>query len=126
MTLKAFLITMGLGSAIAWAAVALVVTAIDPATASTAVFAAFYAALFLALAGTFSVAGFGARVALLRNDPLMSRHALVALRQAVLLAGFVVTCLGLTRAGFLSWWTIALVVAAMSAAEYFFVAASSR
>lgn len=126
MTLKTYLILMGFGAATAWAGVGIIVTAIDPATAPRVVLGAFYAALFLALTGTFAVAGFGARATLLRADPLVSRHALVALRQGMLLAALTVIFLALTRAGLFTWWTAVLALGGTSTAEYFFVAASGR
>lgn len=126
MTLKAYLILMGLGSVIAWGAVGLIILATDPAGAPPAVFAGLYASLLLALTGTLSVAGFGARTALFRDGAPASRHVIASLRQAILLSTLAVASLALSRNGLLTWWTGAIIIAMFSSIEYVFVSGRRR
>lgn len=117
---------MAAGTAAAWAVVAMVVSATDPATASAAVFAIFYACVFLAVAGLLSITGFSARVFILNRRLQISREVAAAFRQAVLLAALAVGALWLQSRGQLNWWTGALMVVIMTLLESFFISARVR
>jgi len=121
MTLKQYLILMTVGTGLSWAAVALIVTAIDPTRTQTIVFVVLYASLFLGLTGLLSIAGFLLRVWLLRQEFLLSRHVLVSFRQAVLLSALLVTALALKSQGLLSWLNTILIVTVLTLLEFFFI-----
>ena len=54
MTLKAYLIWMALGTAVAWGAFFVVVNYLNPATAGTTGFLFFYLSLFLGITGVLT------------------------------------------------------------------------
>jgi hypothetical protein len=126
MTLRQYLTIMGVGTALAWSAVALIVFGVNPTETSSAVFVIFYASLFLAVTGTLSVIGFLLRVLVLRKQYFISRQVAVSFRQAVLLASLTVGALVLQSKSLLSWWTAALMIAAMTVLEFFFISAKTR
>jgi hypothetical protein len=123
MTLRQYLAIMGLGTAVAWSAVGLIVTHVDPDEAQVAVFAILYLALFLALTGTLSIVGFLLRVSLLKKDLFISQQVLAAFRQAVLLSLLLVSMLVLKSRAMLTWWIALLAVAALTLLEFFFISA---
>ena len=126
MTLRSYLIVMAAGTLGAWAVVALIVSATDPATASAGVFAVFYACMFLAIAGLLSLTGFSARVFILNRRLLISKEVATSFRQAMLLAALAVGALWLQSRGQLNWWTGALMVIIMTLAESFFISGRVR
>jgi hypothetical protein len=126
MTLRQYLSAMLAATILAWTAVGLIVTTVDPEDTLPAVFGVFYASVFLAVAGTFSVIGFVLRLALLRKPQLVSRQVAVSFRQAILLATLVVAALALQSRELLTWWNALLVVAALTLLEFFFVSARVR
>lgn len=126
MTLRQYLLLMGVGTAIAWAAVGLIVGTVDPTDTQPVVFGVFYASLWLALTGTLSIIGFVLRVALLKKQLVVSRHVAVSFRQAVLLSLLVVVALFLQSRSLLTWWNALLIVAALTVLEFFFISAKVR
>lgn len=126
MTLRQYLTLMGMGTALAWSAVALILFGVDPTETSGAVFVIFYVSLFLAITGTLSVIGFLMRVLVLRKQYFISRQVAVSFRQAVLLAALTVGGLILQSRSLLHWWTAALLVAAMTVLEFFFISTKMR
>jgi hypothetical protein len=122
MTLKQYLVVMSAGTLLAGAAVAMVLMTVDPTDTQSIVFAALYICLFLALTGLLSIIGFLLRVWLLRKD-VLSRQVLVAFRQAVLLSAVMVTALILQSRSLLNWFNAALIVAALTLLEFFFITA---
>lgn len=126
MTLRQYLILMGLGTAVSWAAVVLILTSVDPNKTSAAVFAVFYAGVFLAVTGTLSIIGFTARVLILKKQLFLSREVAVSFRQALLTAAMVVGALFLQSRQLLTWWTAVLMVAAVTVFEFFFISARTR
>ncbi len=126
MTLRQYLVLMGMGTALSWAAVALIVTSVDPFATQAVVLGAFYASLFLALTGTISLLGFTLRVVLLRGQLVVSRQVAVSFRQAVLLGLLVIIALVLKSWALLTWWNALLVVAALTLLEFFFISAKVK
>jgi hypothetical protein len=123
MTLKQYLVVMGTGTLLAGAAVAMILTTVDPADTQSIVFAALYICLFLALTGLLSIIGFLLRVWLLRKDQLLSRQVLVAFRQAVLLSAVLVTALVLQSRSLLNLFNAVLIVVGLTLLEFFFITA---
>jgi hypothetical protein len=126
MPLKHYLLLMVLGTALAWSAVALVIGTTDPTTAQPLIFGAFYVSLFLALTGTFSVAGFILRIGLLKQQLVVSRHVAISFRQAILLALLVVTALFLQSQSLLTWWSAIIIVMALTLLEFILISAQMR
>lgn len=114
------------GTALAWTAVYLIVTSVDPFKAPLAVFVVFYASLFLALTGAFSVIGFILRIALLRQQLVVSRHVAISFRQSLLLAALVSFALYLNSKELLTWWNALIIVAALTVLEFFFISTKIR
>jgi hypothetical protein len=126
MTLRSYLILMTLGTAVAAGAVALILNVADPDRASPAVFATFYACVFLAVSGLLSLLGFSARVFVLHRRTFISQEVALAFRQAMLAAAMTVAALLLKAHGRLNWWTGALAVAIITLGESFFVSGGRR
>lgn len=117
---------MSIGTLLSWVAVGMVFTMTDPYEIQSVVLTILYTALFLALAGTFSLAGFAMRVWLLRSHYYISKHVLVAFRQGVLLALLLVVALVLQSRAMLTWWNGLLMVAAITCLEFFFITARAK
>lgn len=126
MTLRHYLLLMGVGTALAWGAVGIIIATVDPTDTQLVVFGVFYASLWLALTGTLSIIGFVLRVALLKKQLVVSRHVAVSFRQAVLLALLIVVSLFLQSRSLLTWWNALLIVAALTVLEFFFISAKVR
>jgi hypothetical protein len=126
MTLRIYLVSMLAGTLGAWAAVGMILTLTDPADARAVVLAILYAALFLALTGTFSLIGFVLRLWLFKQQYFVSRQVLVAFRQALLLALLLVIALALQSKSLLTWWNALLVLGAVTFLEFFFVSAKVK
>lgn len=65
---------MSASAAAAWAAIAVIVTQVDPADAPVPLIGVLYLALLAALTGTFAVVGFLLRIFVLRKTFLLSRQ----------------------------------------------------
>jgi hypothetical protein len=126
MTLRQYLLLMAFGTALAWTAVGIVVTSADPAESQAVVFAVLYAAVLLALTGTFSIAGLALRVWLLSRQTLISRQVAISFRQSVLLSMLLTVALILKGQDLLTWWTALLLIAAITVLEFFFISAKLR
>ncbi len=126
MTLKKYLLMIGIGTALSWSAVALIVFGIDPTETQSIVFGALYFSLFLGLTGLLSIIGFLLRVWLLPKDFLLSRQVLVSFRQAVLLSLLAVIGLILQSRALLSWFNASLIVIGMTLVEFFFISAKRK
>lgn len=126
MTLRQYLAIMALGTALAWSAVVLMVTMIDPTETQAVVIGAFYFSLLLALTGTFSVMGFISRISLLGKRLNVSRQVAVSFRQAVMLAIVATTALFLQSQAIFRWWNAALMLAFITVIESFFVTAGRQ
>jgi hypothetical protein len=125
MTLRQYLILMTAGTSLSWIAVGLIVATVDPNKAPLAVFAVFYASMFLAMTGTFSVIGFLMRIGLLKQQLVVSRHVAVSFRQSLLLASLVVIAMYLASKSLLNWWNALIIVAGLTIFEFFFISAKN-
>jgi hypothetical protein len=81
MSLRYYLILMSIGALICWLAWFFVLGSIDPTQAGFFGFLFFYASLFLALTGTFSVIGFLIKKIVLKNDQVIFHHVRSTFRQ---------------------------------------------
>lgn len=108
MTLRQYLILMSIGTISCWVAWFFVVSSLDPAQSGLIGFSFFYASLFLALVGTFSVIGFVARKRKLKDDGLVFRHVKRTFRQGILFACLILSVLLLLQLHMLTWWVAIL------------------
>ena len=110
MTLRQYLILMTLGTLICWVAWVFVIFNLDPYQAGFISFLFFYASLFLALLGTFSVCGFLVRRRLLKDDEVVFRHVKKTFRQGIIFSVFILLVLFLLQLKLLAWWNLTLLV----------------
>lgn len=117
MTLRSYLAVIVVGTAVAWSAVALVVTNADPTTAPAMVFVSLYLALTTALAGSFSLAGLVIRSVTTKKPASTVKNVGASFRQGALLAILCSAVLILKTDSLLHWWTGALLIAALTGIE---------
>lgn len=120
MSLKKYLIVMALSNAGLWAAWVLVLYNLDPKESGRMALVLFYASLFLALAGTFSLLGFFVRSLFFRQTPLF-KHLNVSHRQGFLLSAVVTASLLLQAARLFAWWNGFILLAMATGVEYLVV-----
>lgn len=125
MTLRQYLFWMALATALCWLGWLSVVWTVDPAEARLLGLALFYATLGLALLGTFSVVGLGARALVRRHEPI-SRHAATSFRQGVLLTCLMAGALALQAKSLLTWWNLLLFIGTMTTLEFFLISVRSN
>ena len=117
MTLRQYLVLMSVGALICWLAWFFVLGSLDPSQAGFFGFLFFYASLFLALSGTFSVIGFLIKKIILKNDQIVFHHVKNTFRQGVLLAMVIILGLILLQVKLLTWWDAILLVMLFAAIE---------
>lgn len=121
MTLKHYFLVLLAGMLLAWGSLLLIVLGTDPETAPVAVFGLFYGSLFLGLTGFLSLIGIGVRTGILHKHDTPSRQVLIATRQASLLALLIVLASLLQARGALAWWTVLLLIGAITVLELLFI-----
>lgn len=124
MTLRGYLVAIGLGSLMAWATWVLVIFTVNPFESGVLGFFMFYVALAVALVGTLSLIGFGVRMLIYKHEAVVLREVTTAFRQACLLALVLIGSLLLQSQSLLAWWNVLLFVLLVSILELFFL--SSR
>ena len=117
MTLRLYLILMSVGALMCWLAWFFVLGSVEPEQAGFFGFLFFYASLFLALAGTFSVIGFLIKKIILKNDQIVFHHVKSTFRQGMLVAGIIILGLILLQIKLLTWWNGILLVLLFAAVE---------
>lgn len=95
-----------------------IVGTVNPEITNWIGFTLFYAALFLALAGTATILGFAVRFIILKEE-LVFRLVKEAFRQSFLFALLVVIGLILLAHSLFSWLNMLLLVIGLSALEFF-------
>lgn len=124
MTLRGYLIVVGLGSLIAWTTWFLVIFTVNPFESGIFGFTMFYIALAVALLGTLSLVGFGFRLFIYKHETMVLREVTTAFRQSCFLTIVLIGSLLLQSKSLLAWWNILLFVLLVSILELFFL--SSR
>jgi hypothetical protein len=119
MSLKNYLILMGFSTILCWASWLIVIFYVTPDSGNLGLFL-FYASLFLALAGTFSIIGFFIRYWFTSEEKLF-KHIGIAFRQAILFSVLLTGCLILQSAHLLTWWNALLFILFLSILETFFL-----
>ncbi len=123
MTLRRYLITMGVTTLLCWIAFIIVLFRIDPITGGAIGLLLFFTALFFAVWGTLSLVGFFGRYLVMRNT-VPFRYIGTSLRQALWFAILINLTLFLVSQELLVWWMSLLLVFGLSLLEAFFLARS--
>jgi len=110
MNLRQYLIIMTAATLISWLVWGAVIFVYDPEIAGAAGFIFFYASLFLALLGTFSVIVFYVRSKIIKNDEVVFRHIKRTFRQGLFFSAFVIISLLLAQNHLLTWWNFSLLL----------------
>lgn len=118
MTLRAYLLFMGVGTLLAWIAWAIVLINVDPFESGPAGFVFFFVTLAVGLVGTLTIALVGYRVGLLRKAEMVSREVKVSFRHALLLTTVAVTSLILSSQGLLHVWVLVVLILCAGVLEY--------
>ena len=126
MTLRQYLTLMAIATALAWAAVAVILTGVDPQRAGGSIFVVLFAAMLLASTGTLAIGGFLIRAKMSGGGILRSRQVVAAFRQALLLSILIISALFMGGSGLLTWWSAPLLLAAVIAAELFFASSKAK
>lgn len=121
MSLKHYIGFMLLGTIICWVAWALVAGSTDPTHSPWYIFFFFYASLFLALVGSFSVIGFTASHIKHKQPSVLFAHVKKSFRQGILLAMIVVASLYMKAADMLTWWSALLLIFSLLVFESVFL-----
>jgi len=101
---------MSIGTLICWGTWAFILFTLDPSSAGFWGIIFFYASLFLALVGTFSVIVFLLRRLIIKNDEVIFRHVKRTFRQSVILSALIIFALFLLQQRLLTWWNSILLV----------------
>ncbi len=120
MSLKKYLILMGLLTAVCWILWVVVIFNINPFEAEFLGLLLFYISLFLALLGTLSLIGFFLRT-LFSKQELVFKHLGGSLRQAFFFSTLIVGTLLLKGTKLYSWWAIILLILGITILEIFFL-----
>lgn len=118
MTLKNYLIVMGLMTAVCWGIFAVMLNLIDPTSTNWLGFVLFYIALFLSLSGTAALAGFVIRFVALQRE-LAFYAVSTAFRQSFLFALFIVISLNLLHFSLFTWLNVILLLMIFAILELF-------
>jgi len=125
MTLKKYLFLMIFATLMCWGGLITVLIFVNPYETGAVGFLFFYTALFLSLAGFFSILGFIFRWLLKKNE-FVYNQVKTALRQALLLSFLLIVILFLQAKNLLVWWNIILLVLLLSGVEYGFIVKENK
>lgn len=121
MPLSRYLLIMASATLFCWLAWFLTLFNINPLEAGFLSFFAFYASLFLALCGTFAVAGFVLRAWIFKQDEPHFRHVSKTFRHGLLFSALIILALLLQSQRLLRWWSIILLVLLFTFLEIVFI-----
>ncbi len=116
---------MAISTTLCWFGVFSIINIVDPSEGGLLGLLLFYAALCLALIGTFSVLGMLFRAALRRHEAV-SRHVAVSFRQSLLLTVLVLGSLILQSRALLTWWNLLLFGGTLTLLEFFLISFRSN
>lgn len=120
MSLKYYLILIGVSTTICWLGFLFILFFINPVITGWLSFVLFYLSLFLSLVGSFSLIGFTLRFLFKKHD-IVYKQMNIASRQSILLAFLVIIVLLLQSQRFLYWWSLMILVIIFSLLELFFI-----
>ena len=120
MTLKNYLLVMGILTAVCWGIFIFVAGLVDPTATNFIGFALFYASLFLALTGTGALIGFLVRI-MIKKKELTFNLVKIAFRQAFLFSLFIIFLLILKSQQLFNWLNLFLLVIIFLILELFLI-----
>ena len=120
MSLKQYLLYMTTATIVAYIVFLSVIYYFDPFVAGNVAVGFFYASLWLALVGTFSIIGFILRH-FFTHSKMAFREVLISFRQGIWLALLIIVSLMLKHAGIFSILSVALLILALAVLEVFFI-----
>ena len=126
MTFRQYILAMGLGTLIAWAAFLLIVALVDPLSAGTLGLIFFYVALAVATSGTLALIGLFVRTVVVRTQDVLSKQVTHSFREGFLVALLLVAALILQSRGLLSVLNTTLLLAVLVLTEFFFLSYRPR
>lgn len=124
MTLTKFLISVGIVTLCSWLAWVTVLLYIDPELSGMVGIGVFYASLFFALLGTFTLLGLSIRILLKRlhrGIVIAFQFVSPSIRQAIWFSVAVVVCLLLSAAKLFNWWSVGLLMISLIVLEAFYL-----
>jgi hypothetical protein len=124
MNFKEYIIVFALGTAISFVAWVIVLFNIDPSTAGTLAFLAFYLTLFITLNGFFTTSATVLR-SIFQPRRKLERIVTISLRQGVIFSVMLTGALLLMSQNLLSWWTLVLLILVSALFEFFFLSLKS-
>lgn len=116
-----YLAIIGAAGVFSWLAWVVVIFKLNPEESTGLGLGLFYISLFFALACTFTIIGFYFRLWLNKNEVYYD-HINIAFRQGVLLTLIALGCLTFQLLGILTWWSGLLLIAAVTAVEFYVMA----
>ncbi len=119
MTSRNYLLGILLTAILGWIALIIIILRLDPFASTALAIPFFFAALFLTLTGTLTLAGFYFRVWFRRGE-IYLQHISISLRQAILLTIATEVALAFQILRILTWWDGILIVAAIGLVEIYF------
>ncbi len=126
MTFRQYILAMGLGTLIAWAAFLLIVALVDPLSAGTLGLIFFYVALAVATSGTLALIGLFVRTVVARTQDVLSKQVTHSFREGFLVSLLLVAALLLQSRGLLSILNTTLLLAVLVLTEFFFLSYRPR
>lgn len=126
MTFRQYIMAMGLGTLIAWAAFLLIVGLVDPLSAGPLGLLFFYVSLAVATSGTLALIGLFVRTVVVRTQDVLSKQVTHAFREGMLVALLLVAALALQRNGLLNALNTTLLLAVLVLTELFFLSYRPR
>lgn len=125
MTLRKYLLLMGMASLVCWLAFFMVVFYLNPFSGGIIAVFFFYASLFLAIVGSFAIIGFILRRKFLQGE-LIFRQVAVTFRQAFWFGLLVTISLGLKKMNMLTWYNSLLLILVLVVLEFFFLSTKRK
>ena len=125
MTLKNYLLVMGVLSAFCWGIFLFVASLVDPTSTNWLGFSLFYLALFLSLSGTGALIGFIVRFFVAKKE-LAFNLVKLSFRQSFLFALFIVFLLILKSQQLFNWLNLLLLLIIFTILELFLTSYKNR
>ncbi len=125
MTLRSYLALMTIATLAAWLGFGIVLLTINPETTNWLGLTLMYISLIVSVTGTASIIGFIIRFLFLKHE-LIVRSVVVAFRQGFLVAVLVCGVLFLFSRGLFSALSLALLIIALTALEFFLLSLESE
>lgn len=121
MSFRWYLVFMGVGSGLAWAAWTMVLFTVNPYEAGVAGWLIFYSTLLLAAIGTLSLLGVAYRVGWLKREEDLAKQVRTSFRHAIILSLVGVFSLMLVSGHWFRWYWMLAVLVCAAAVEYVFL-----